>query len=251
MQNLAQSGENMQTISITINQQRDVSLIGYLQQVGGEFSVARRPAMIVFPGGGYHYLSDREADPVALAYSRAGYQTFILRYTLRDKGGWPCPLQDYEDAMALVRQHADEWAVDVNKISVVGFSAGGHLAACAATIAKTKPAAAILIYPVILKEIADLCQKDLPLPNQLVTPDTSPCFIATASDDQTAVVDNALMMSLALAQNKVPFESHVYSFGDHGFSTGENWLLLKPACGRVHNWVDDSLQWLNEQLGDF
>lgn len=244
----------MQTISITLNEQRNVTLIGYLQPNEGEYSamsVKPRPAMIVLPGGGYHSLSDREADPVALAYSRAGYQTFILRYTLRDKGAWPCQLQDYEDAMETIRANAEKWCVDVNKISVVGFSAGGHLAACAATIAKNKPAAALLIYPVILKEIADLCQKDLPLPNELVSPTTCPCFLAAVRDDQTTLVDNTLMMCLALAKNGIPFESHIYSFGDHGFSTAEPYLLLKPTCKRTHNWVDDSLSWLNEQLGNF
>lgn len=239
----------MEKVFMTLNEERNVTLTGYLQQVGGEFSVQKRPAMMVFPGGGYQMLSDREADPVALAYSRAGYQTFVLRYSLKDKGAWPCPLEDYENAMEIVKKNADEWGVDVNKISVVGFSAGGHLAACAATIAKTKPAAAVLVYPVILKEIADLCQEGLPLPNEYVSPSTSPCFIASVADDKTASVDNSLMMSLALSQNGVPFETHVYSFGDHGFSTGEDWLLLKPACARIGNWVDDSLSWLAEQLG--
>lgn len=241
----------MEKIFITLNEKRNVTLTGYLQQVGGEFSFQNRPAMIVLPGGGYQGLSDREADPVALAYARAGYQTFILRYSLEKNGAWPCPLEDYENAMETIKNNAEKWGIDVNKISVVGFSAGGHLAACAATIAKTKPAAAVLIYPVILKEIADLCQKGLPLPNEYVTAETSPCFIAAVADDQVATVDNSLMMSLALAQNGVPFETHVYSFGDHGFSTGEDWLLLKPASKRVRNWVDDSISWLAEQLGGF
>lgn len=241
----------MEKITITLNEERDVTLIGYLQQVNGEFSLSHRPAMVVLPGGGYHSLSDREADPVALAYSRAGYQTFILRYTLRDKGAWPCQLEDYEQAMAVIADHADAWGVDAERISVVGFSAGGHLAACAATMAKRKPAAAVLIYPVILKEIADLCQKELPLPNEYVSPDTSPCFLAGAADDEVATVENSLMMSLALAKNKVPFETHVYSFGDHGFATAEPWLLLEPTCERTHHWIDDSLSWLEEQKAGF
>lgn len=59
------------------------------------------------------------------------------------------------------------------------------------------------------------------------------------------------MMSLALAKNKVPFETHVYSFGDHGFATAEPWLLLKPTCERTHHWIDDSLSWLEEQKAGF
>lgn len=241
----------MEKITITLNKERDVTLIGYLQQVNGELSISRRPAMVVLPGGGYHSLSDREADPVALAYSRAGYQTFILRYTLRDKGAWPCQLEDYEQAMERIEANADAWGVDTQRISVVGFSAGGHLAACAATMGKRKPAAAVLVYPVILKEIADLCQNDLPLPYEYVSADTAPCFLAGAADDEVATVDNTLMMSLALAKNKVPFETHVYAFGDHGFSSAEPWLLLKPTCKRTHNWIDDSLSWLEEQKVGF
>ncbi|MCX4372813.1 MAG: alpha/beta hydrolase [Dysosmobacter sp.] len=136
----------MNAVKIVLNADRDVSLTAYIQEVEGEFGFTKRPAMLVLPGGGYAMCSDREADPVALAYAKAGYQTFILRYTVTGKGLWPLPLEDYEQAMELIEQNAEEWHVDTDKIAVSGFSAGGHLTACAATMAKHKPAAAVLVY---------------------------------------------------------------------------------------------------------
>ena len=73
----------MKAEKIILNKERDVSLTAYLQDVEGEFGFAKRPAMLVIPGGGYAMCSDREADPVAMAYAKAGYQTFILRYTCK------------------------------------------------------------------------------------------------------------------------------------------------------------------------
>ena len=91
--------------------------------------------------------SDREADPVALAFMKAGYQAFVLRYSTGKHRAWPNPLEDYEQAMDLIKEKAEVWHLDADRIAAIGFSAGGHLCACAATIAKNKPAAAILVYP--------------------------------------------------------------------------------------------------------
>ena len=135
----------MKAEKIVLNEEREVSLTAYIQEVDGEFGFAKRPAMVVIPGGGYAICSDREADAVAMAYLKAGYQAFILRYTCTPRGKWPLPLEDYEQAMTLIEERADEWHIDMAKIAVVGFSAGGHLAACAATVAEHKPAAAVLV----------------------------------------------------------------------------------------------------------
>ena len=239
----------MKAEKIILNIERDVSLTAYLQDVEGEFGFAKRPAMLVIPGGGYAMCSDREADPVAAAYLKAGYQTFILRYTCTPKGKWPLPMEDYEQAMALIEERADEWHLDKTKIAVVGFSAGGHLAACAATLAEHKPAAAVLIYPAILKDIVDLCQPGMPYPNEHVTAETCPCFLAAARDDRTVNIKNTLLMELALAEKGVAFESHIYSYGGHGFSTGEDWINTNSVCPRLPRWVPDSIEWLGEVMG--
>lgn len=239
----------MKAQEIILNESRNVTLTAYLQEVEGEFGFSKRPAMLVIPGGGYAMCSDREADPVAMAYLKAGYQAFVLRYTCTPRGKWPLPLMDYEQAMALIEENAEAWHIDTTKIAVVGFSAGGHLAACAATVAEHKPAAAVLVYPAILKDICDLCQPGMPYPHEHVTADTCPCFLVAARDDRTVDISNTLCMELALAEKGVAFESHIYSYGGHGFSTGEDWINTNSVCPRLPRWVPDSIEWLGEVMG--
>ncbi len=234
---------------ISINAERNVTLTAYIQEVEGEFLFSKRPAILIMPGGGYSMCSDREADPVAMAYLKAGYQTFILRYSVGKNKTWPNPLEDYENAMEMIETRAEEWHLDKDRIAAVGFSAGGHLCACAATIAIHKPAAAILVYPAILKDICDLCQPGMPQPNEHVTADTCPCFVVAARDDRTVDVKNSLQMQIALAEHDVPFESHIYSYGGHGFSTGEEWIRTNSCSSRMPNWVEDSIGWLKETFG--
>lgn len=234
---------------IILDAERGVTLMAYVQGVHDEFGFDKRPAMLVLPGGGYSMCSDREGDPVANAYLTAGYQAFVLRYTVKSKGAWPLPLEDYEAAMALIEQNAEQWHVDTGRIAAIGFSAGGHLCACAATIAKHKPAAAVLVYPAILKEICDTCQPGMPYPNEHVNADTCPCFLVSARDDHAVDVENNLQMQLALAKNGIPFESHIYAYGGHGFSTATEWLRTSTAPERLQDWVGHSVAWLEDIMG--
>lgn len=153
--------------------------------------------------------------------------------------------------MAVIVENAEAWHIDPAKIAVVGFSAGGHLAACAATIAEHKPAAAVLVYPAILKDIVDICQPGMPYPHEYVTRETAPCFFAAARDDRTVAIQNTLMMEMALADKGVAFESHIYSYGGHGFSIAEDWVNTNSVCSRVPRWVSDSIEWLGEVMGKF
>ena len=245
----------MKTEVITLNKERNVTLTALIQDVRGEYGFAERPAMLVIPGGAYVGCSDREAEPVALEYARAGYQIFVLRYTVGKDCVWPLPLEDYEAAMSLILENAEQWHVAKDRIAVVGFSAGGHLAACAATMAKHRPAAAVLVYPVIIpeREVLPTIMRDgnppLPLPNEQVDGDTCPCFFASARDDRTVPICNTLVMTQALDAHGIPFESHIYSFGGHGFSLAVPHIFRGNACARTKNWVADSIGWLNEQLG--
>ena len=142
--------------TIVLNKKRHVSLTVMVQDVGGEFrGVTARPAVLILPGGGYMFCSDREAEPVAMPYLKAGFQAFILRYSLREDSAWPQPLRDYEQAMTLIREHAEEWHVIPDRVAVIGFSAGGHLAGAAATMSVNRPNAAILGYPVLRQERAE------------------------------------------------------------------------------------------------
>lgn len=245
----------MKTEIITLNKERNVTLTALLQDVRGEYGFDERPAMLVIPGGAYLMCSDREAEPIALAYAEAGYQTFVLRYTVGDVCVWPLPLEDYEAAMSLILENAGTWHVSKDRIAVVGFSAGGHLAACAATVAEHRPAAAVLVYPVILPEqkVLPTIMRDgnppLPKPNEHVSETTCPCFFASACDDRTVPIRNTLIMAEALNEHGVPFESHIYSAGGHGFSLAVPHIFRGSACGRTGNWVQDSIGWLDEQLG--
>ena len=245
----------MKLLEMTMHEDRNVTLTALLQEAGGEFTGIRvRPAVIVLPGGAYRMCSDREADPVALEFARAGFQTFILRYTVRTGARpdiWPLPLQDYDEAYELIADHADSWYVDMNRVATCGFSAGGHLAACTATLARHRPRAALLGYPAILPEIVDYCGKGFPYPHEHVDGRTSPCFLFAACDDSLVPVKNATTFADALSDKGIRFALHIYSRGDHGFTTGAPWLNNHPVSEGAKRWVGDALEFLEEIWGAF
>ena len=242
----------MKAQTITLHEDRHVTLTCYLQEVGGEFQgIPKRPAVIVLPGGGYEYCSPREADPVAFPYLKAGCQVFILRYSVGDHAVWPAPLNDYEEAIALIREKSDEWNVWPDKIAVIGFSAGGHLAAAAATMAKNRPNAAILGYPAVEKFEVRGC----PVPDTTKEIDdlTPPCFLFHTRTDGIVPVSNSISFIRSLEEHNISFESHIYSYGPHGFSTGDSSVQSADTriTPRARNWVADSIGWLAEVFGEF
>ena len=244
----------MKMEEIILDKEKNTSLTAYIQAVGGEFrGVERRPAILVLPGGGYQYCSDREADPVAMAYLKAGFQVFILRYSVKEHAKWPAPLNDYETAMSMIRENADKWNLYPDKVAVIGFSAGGHLAACAAAMSVNRPNAAILGYPVILEETAKECEPTAPDAAAAVTAETCPCFIFATSTDYVVPIRNSVAMMQALAENGITFESHIYAYGPHGFTTADPSVQPAdvPLCSRAPQWVADSIGWLRDVFGTF
>lgn len=244
----------MKTEVIMLNEERNVSLTTYLQQVGGEFgNIPKRPAILVLPGGGYKMCSDREAEPIVMPYLKAGYQAFILRYSLGANAAWPNPLNDYDQAMALIRKNADEWGIYADKVAVIGFSAGGHLAASAATMSVNRPDAAILGYAVINEENAKIWEPSAPDTVSAVDKKTCPCFVFATRTDTTVPVENSLQFVSALAANNISFESHIYAYGPHGFSTADDSVLMPGThiCNRAPHWVADSIEWLKDMFGTF
>ncbi|MBT2293479.1 alpha/beta hydrolase [Paenibacillus albidus] len=142
----------------------NIILQSYLLNNSTEFNQnLKRPVALVLPGGGYITTSDREAEGVALAFASRGYHAFVLRYSCGEKALMPQPILDAFKAISILRKNAEEWYIDPNRIVACGFSAGGHLASCLATmwnkpeIAENlgchsesfKPNAVILSYPVI------------------------------------------------------------------------------------------------------
>ncbi len=246
----AEEEQIMKTYDIVLNETRNVSLRCFILDCECTYIPAtERPAVIILPGGAYQFHSDREAEPVARAFLNAGFHSFILYYSVGKHAVWPNPLSDYEQAVDLLLSRSDEWHICQDKIAVTGFSAGGHLAACAATMASIRPAAAILGYPVIKDYIGEICTPGLPHPSDHVDGRTSPCFLFACRDDKAVDVSNFLDFQLALTKAGIEFESHIYGLGGHGFSTGAEEFQEQPLCGRVKNWPSDAVAWLNELWG--
>ncbi len=238
---------------LVLNEERNVTLECYIQSVGGHFSyVKKRPAIVILPGGGYHYCSDRESDSVASAYMHFGFQAFVLRYSVAEHRTWPNPLDDYDQAMELIRSRADEWNIYPDKIAVIGFSAGGHLAAAAATMSKNRPNAAILAYPAAGADIKN-CNMTAPDTTKYVDRNTCPCFVFATRTDELVSVDNTIDFIAALSKANIAFESHIYAYGPHGVSVCNSSVQnpTVPVCSRVAHWVRDSVEWLKDVLGDF
>ena len=230
----------------------------------------RRPAVIIFPGGGYSFVSEREAEPIAMKYLSMGFAAFVLDYSVAPSV-YPTALLEAAYSVAYVRENSSELGVDPDKIAVVGFSAGGHLAAniscfwnkpfISEALGKEnkmfKPNAAILSYPVITSgEHADKesfesllgdkfddseLMQTLSLENA-VSSDTPPSFVWHTFEDGLVPVENSMLYVSALKKANVPFELHIYQHGGHGLSlsndiTGSN----VPDC---QNWIDMSGSWI-------
>lgn len=241
-----------------LNRERNVTLTAMLQPLNPEVPyIRKRPAILIIPGGGYQYCSEREAEPVAYPYLAAGYSAFVLRYSVLEDSVWPNPLNDYEQAMEFILAHAEEWNILSDKIAVIGFSAGGHLAAMAAAVAKHRPAAAILCYPAAKKAFWDPYllpgMPEIPDAPAAVDRQTCPCFVFATRTDEMVPVENSLDFVKALEKYGISFELHIYSYGPHGIVTGTS-ALQSPSSAftpRAQHWVTESIGWLKEMLGDF
>ena len=229
-------------------------------------------AMLVIPGGGYQrVVVDKEGFETAGWLTAQGVTAFVLRYRLPADGWTPrgeAPLQDAQRALRLIRARAPTLGVDAGRIAVLGFSAGGHLAASLATrhAASTyapvdaadgqsaRPDLAILVYPVIAVTgpavhggsrtalLGDAPSEDRARalsPHLTVGPDTPPTLILHAADDTTVPVENATLMFAALRAAGIPAELHIFEEGGHGF--GLRFVAGKP----VAVWPDLMLAWAN------
>ena len=188
-------------------------------------------AVVVFPGGGYHILAiDLEGTEVCEWLNEAGLACVLLKYRVPDTGPYPkspAALEDAQRAVGLVRQHAEEWGIDAKRLGVLGFSAGGHLAAALSTHfdkriydkvdpaddLSCRPDFAVVVYPGYLA-LAE--QNMVANPDIKPTADTPPTFIVQAEDDPVHV-ENATNYFLALKNAKVPAELHIYADGGHGY----------------------------------
>ena len=214
--------------------------------MGGEFApLARRPAVLVLPGGGYQMCSDREADPVALAYLQAGFQAFVLRYATGAQAAGPTRLRDYEAAAALIRSPC-------RRLGPVPGQAGGHRlfggrapAACAAAMAGQRPNAAILGYPVIDKDTVEAYLPGAPDAAKAVDEHNLPLFCVCRARRHHVPVANTLAWLEALTRYDISYECHIYSQAGHAFPPARTssahrgcaaahrtgWRTASPGCG--------------------
>jgi len=223
--------------------------------------------IVVCPGGGYGGLAvDTEGHQIAQFLNRNGISAFVLRYRLGRHYPHPTPMQDVQRAIRYVRNDAAKWGVDPQRIGVMGFSAGGHLASTAATHfdsgntessdpidqVSCRPDFAVLCYPVITmsqdfghKGSARNLLGENPDPKLLklmsnelqVTADTPPTFLFHTSDDQVVPPMNSISFYQALNQAGVPAEMHIYRHGRHGVS-------LAPGYPALVGWTDLLMNWL-------
>lgn len=229
-------------------------------------TVRQRPLVLVVPGGGYNHVSPREGDPVALQFAAAGYHTAVLTYSVGEGARNYRPLRQLNEALTLLRAHAEEWHILPDKIAVCGFSAGGHLALSSAVLdipgetAQQRPNAVILGYPVItaggyahrgsFTQLAGSSDPAAQAPFTLedkITPRTPPVFIWHTMEDQTVPVENTLLLLGALRRAGVPCEAHLFETGVHGtsISTAE----VDAADRHRAHWVQLCLEWLGRTFG--
>jgi acetyl esterase/lipase len=206
---------------------------------------------VVFPGGGYRILAiDLEGTEVCDWLTSTGITCVLLKYRVPDSGPYPkspSALQDAQRAVGMVREHAGEWHIDPHRIGVLGFSAGGHLAAAlsthyerrlydsvdAADGLSCRPDFAVIVYPGYLA-LAD--KNFAPNPDIQVTADTPPAFLVQAEDDPVHV-ENAVVYFMALKNAKVPAELHVYANGGHGYGLRRTALPVTTWPASVETWL--------------
>lgn len=233
-------------------------------------------AVIICPGGGYLHLAiNKEGYKIAKWFNSFGISAFVLKYRLPSdlimSNKSIGPLQDAQEAIRMVRRNASKWHLDPNKIGIMGFSAGGHLAATASTQyaekvydskdeVSARPDFSILIYPVISMQdgithsgskkyllgenaTSEMVEK---FSNEKRVDDKTPkAFLVHATDDKVVPVENSINYYLALKQNKIPVEMHIYENGGHGFGLGvqgtnvnwskacENWLFTNGFLSKL------------------
>ncbi len=233
----------------------------------------KSPCLVICPGGGYGMVSQREGEPIAFHFLLDGYNVFVLRYSVAPNR-FPTQIREVAAVMELIYENAELWHCDTSRIAILGFSAGGHLAAHYSTcydipevrqvFPDSKPVqASILCYPVIsadpefghlgsfrnLLGVEELSkqQEEKFSCDRLVTDHTPPAFLWHTAADSVVPVANSLVYARALADHKIPFGLHIYPYGNHGLATvdGETNDELPENVCMAQSWLNDAKKWLN------
>ncbi len=232
-----------------------------------EYIAGSKGAVVVCPGGGYTMRAEHEGDGMGRWFQSIGITAIVLEYRVAPYSH-PAELSDVQRAIRYVRHNADKYGIDKDKIAVMGFSAGGHLAGSASVhydkvvyeptdeIDKesARPDASILCYPVIdmgnyrhdgsrinligYRPTAEMCEF-MSLHKQ-ITDDTPEAFLWHTSSDNAVHVMNSLLYAQGLAEHNINYELHIYPMGSHG-------LGLAPELPYVAKWADNLKAWLTNK----
>ena len=256
----------------------DPTLTLYVQDMNPEINRKDKllPAILVCPGGGYSFVSAREAEPMAMKFMPWGFHIFVLTYSVAPNH-FPTQIRQAAAAMELIHANAEAWGVDTNRIAIMGFSAGGHLAchysncyddpAVREVFPDSKPVnACVLTYPVISADprychagsIRNVSGHEEPtaadvdyfsLQNR-VTPRTPPTFLWHTAADELVPVMNSLLYAQALADNHVPFAMRIYPNGAHGLATADDQTCptLQYPASEANAWITDAAKWLKNTI---
>lgn len=248
-------------------------LISYSEEIG----IGKRPLVLICPGGGYCFTSEREAEMFALKWNSYGYHAIVVWYSVKP-AVYPTALLELSQVMRLAQEKAEEWQIDTKKIFVQGSSAGGHLAASYGMFwnreflaketglcsEKLRPLGMILNYPVItsgeyahkesfenlLADAYEEKKEELSLEKQ-VSENTPPAFIWTTDEDGLVPAENSLLLALAMRAKKIPVELHMYMKGGHGLALaseltmGKGGECVEPSC---QSWFELAYRWTQELL---
>ena len=258
----------MKMIHVSVPGHPEATLEGYILDCKIKLGQsAKRPAIVVCPGGGYVYCSPREAEPVALRYAAKGFHAFILRYSVGWDAAGFAPLQEVSWAIGYIREHAEEWNVDPDRIATCGFSAGGHLALAAGVKGENKPNAMILGYPAVTtpnhpmsnfmvklltgkKEVTDADCAEFSLEN-FITRDAPPVFMMATAEDGLSPY-GALLVANTYSRLGLGYELHMFQHGPHGYSLADETTadgssqVLNPSFA---HWHELSVDWLYRVFG--
>lgn len=262
----------MRIFDFVPNGQSDCNVTAWIHTEGesAEMEARKIPAIVICPGGGFGCVSDREADPISQLYFASGYNTFVLRYALGEKAKNFLPLCQLAATVAHIRDNAEQWSIDPDKIAVWGASAGGHLAGSLGTLYNTpefqsvferhrdvRPNAMLLIYPVLTADrytpyptIRRVSGEEVGHPkyewfglNNHVDEHTPPTFLFHTADDEVVPVRNSIKFAEALSEFHIPYELHILPHGPHGMSACTQ--AVGSLDDYVARWTRWSVEWLN------
>ena len=246
----------------------------YIQRTSWELQTnRRRPAVVLLPGGGYASLAEREGEPIAFPFLKAGYQAFVVTYSYAPVR-FPTSLREVAMAIRYIRENAAQLEVASDKIAVIGFSAGGHLCGTIGTMydapeladigtsQQLRPNAIGLCYPVTvayepthIESFHNLCGEDETLiqrlsMDRLVRPDMPPTFLWHCRDDGCVPVRGSLILARRLDEVGADFVSHIYRRTGHGIATCDTQVYadyrLPQFSKDVPGWLDSMIDFFEE-----